>query len=169
MHFCFLLLGSNLGNKQDIIARALQDIESKIGEFQIKSGMYVSEPWGFNSADYFLNMVVNVGTNLPPQEVLEKIHEIESRFGRQRQPEAGYQSRTLDIDILFYDDLILHTGHLIIPHPRLHERLFTLEPLMEIAPGFIHPEFNKTVEELRATCPDELKVQKIDEARKPRS
>lgn len=160
MHCCYLLLGSNLGKKQDIISKALSAIESEIGEIQNKSGIYTTEPWGFDSKNEFLNMVVRVSTQQSPGQVLENIHKIESRFGRIRNTAPGYVSRTLDIDILFYDDLTMVTKELVIPHPRLHERRFTLEPMAEIAPELLHPQFQKSIAELLIGCMDALKVQK---------
>ncbi len=160
MHCCYLLLGSNLGKKKDIMTQALSAIESEIGAIQNKSGIYTTEPWGFDSKNEFLNMVVRVSTQHSPGQVLENIHKIESRFGRIRNTEPGYVSRTLDIDILFYDDLMLETAGLVIPHPRLHERRFALEPLAEIAQEMLHPVFQKSIAELLCECKDDLKVQK---------
>lgn len=160
MHCCYLILGSNLGNKQDIISRALTAIESEIGEIQKKSGYYATEPWGFDTKNEFLNMVCQIETQQSPNQVLDNIHKIESRFGRTRNTGTGYASRTLDIDILFYDDLRLETEELVIPHPRLHERRFTLEPLAETAPDLVHPVLKKSIVEILSDCKDDLKVQK---------
>ena len=161
MHSCFLLLGSNLGNKQDFIVGALQEIESDIGEIEISSGMYATEPWGFESNEEFVNMVIRVKTKLSANDVLRQIHTIENNFGRTRHSKTGYSSRKLDIDILFYDQVIMETESLEIPHPRLHKRRFALEPMLEIAPVMVHPKLNKTIEELHRECQDKLYVHKM--------
>lgn len=160
MHNCFLLLGGNVGEKKKTMESALKTIGSNIGALIKKSSFYHSEPWGFRSDDSFLNVVVLVKTEKLPHEILELILEIESTFGRKRSGSIGYESRTLDIDILFYDKLIVETENLCIPHPRLHQRRFTLEPLNEIEPDFVHPLIGKNIAELLKICPDQSPVMK---------
>ena len=126
-----------------------------------KSPFCKSAPWGFESADSFVNIVARVNTQKNPEEVLVAIHEIEAGLGRIREGGGGYQSRTIDIDILFFDDEIIDRKNLTIPHPRLHLRRFTLQPLAEIAPDFIHPVLGKSIVELLDSCGDNSVVQLI--------
>mgnify|MGYP006290077207 CR=1 FL=1 len=159
-HTCYLLLGSNLGDKRGKISRAIREIETQIGSVVKQSSYYASEPWGFEASDDFINVVVEVKTYLKPAEILLKILEIEKEAGRNRSRSQAYASRVLDVDILFYDDLIMETGDLSIPHPRLQRRRFTLVPLTEIAPGLVHPLFKKSVAALLEECTDKLFVKK---------
>ena len=161
MHKCFLLLGSNLGEKIKILESALDAINATIGAVVQKSSFYQSAPWGFEAADNFINTVAEVNTQRTPGEILVAIHDIEAGLGRVRGNSGGYQSRTIDIDILFYDDEIIDRQNLTIPHPRLHSRRFTLKPLAEIAPDFIHPVMGKSIVELLDSCDDNSVVQLI--------
>ncbi len=161
MHKCILILGSNFGEKNKILKSALEAITGKIGEIVRKSSCYQSEPWGFTSSDNFINIVIELKTQKTPEEILMSIHEIEAGLGRMRDNRGGYQSRTIDIDILFFDDEIIDEKNLKIPHPRLHLRSFTLIPLAEIAPDFIHPVFAKSIRELLVSCDDDSVVQLI--------
>ncbi|MCC8089208.1 MAG: 2-amino-4-hydroxy-6-hydroxymethyldihydropteridine diphosphokinase [Rikenellaceae bacterium] len=145
MPIAVLLTGSNLGNKLNTIREAEKNISETIGPITTKSSVYESEPWGFESRNKFLNQAIVCDTTLSPEELLETIHRIEERLGRQRPANLFegdtriYVSRVIDIDILFYDDLILQTENLIIPHPGICERNFVLRPLAEILPEFVHP------------------------------
>ncbi|MCF8364167.1 MAG: 2-amino-4-hydroxy-6-hydroxymethyldihydropteridine diphosphokinase [Bacteroidales bacterium] len=160
MHKCFLLLGSNTGEKRKTIESALKAIGGTVGEIKKKSSYYHSQPWGFNSDEDFLNVVVIVETEKSPDEILQLILEIETALGRKRTGKPGYQSRTLDIDILFYNDEIINRENLYIPHPRMHLRRFTLEPVNELEPDFVHPVIKKSIAELLIICPDKLLVSK---------
>ena len=150
----FLSIGSNLGDSLNTLRQAAIDIEKSLGAIASASSIYESEPWGFDAGQNFLNAVLAVDTSLSPEKVLRKINEIENAHGRIRPQTGGYSSRTLDIDIVFYDDLILDSAALNIPHPRLHERLFVLLPLAEIAPDLIHPVSKLSVGELLDACKD---------------
>jgi 2-amino-4-hydroxy-6-hydroxymethyldihydropteridine diphosphokinase len=161
MHNCFLLLGSNQGKRLEILNRAVDLVSNRIGKVVIASSVYETEAWGFKAGQAFLNMVVQVDTSLSPASVLEKIMVIEMELGRVRNSKA-YASRLIDIDILFYDDEIVDGQNLQIPHPRLHQRMFTLMPLMEICPQKIHPIMQKTIVKLTEECDDELMVKKIE-------
>jgi len=156
----FLLLGGNLGNKELIFAKALEMTVKRIGLLVSKSSVYETEPWGFQSEDLFWNQAVLVETNLKPLQVLEEVQHIETELGRVRH-EGRYVSRVIDIDLLFYDDLIIQSPRLELPHPRMAGRRFVLEPLAEIAPDFIHPVLKKTMAVLRDECHDPLKVKKV--------
>ena len=159
-HKVYLLLGTNSGDREEYLENAIREIGMHIGNILLRSSLYESEPWGFRAETNFLNLAVKVETMLIPEEVLHKILRIESGLGRKRTGE-GYQSRTLDIDIIFYDQIILNSGKLDIPHPKLQERKFALMPLEEIAPDQIHPVNGRTVKDLMAACTDQGWVIKI--------
>ncbi len=139
----YISLGSNLGNKQNNLKKAVIHLRQLVGVVEQKSTIYKSEPWGFASFNNFLNQVVHISTALQPNQLLEVLLNIEQSLGRTRNSK-GYQDRVIDLDILFYNDEVIHSEKLEIPHPRFQERLFMLEPMVEIAPDFIHPQFNKT-------------------------
>lgn len=155
----YLLIGGNLGDRKALLQKARQGIEEYIGKIIGKSSIYETAAWGFESENDFLNQVLIVDSDLNPHQVLDKCHEIEKQLGRIRNSEQ-YASRTMDIDILFYNDEILDEPNLIVPHPKLHERRFTLEPLNEIAPDYIHPKLKKSMQELLSDCIDHSDVKK---------
>lgn len=161
-----LLLGSNLGDKQNYLVDACNYIIEEIGEIIKISGVYVSEPWGFESQLSFLNQVLVVQTHLEANEILSKIHNIEKKLGRIRS-KLGYQNRTIDIDILFFNDDIIESQSLSIPHPRMHLRRFTLEPLAEIASDFMHPVYSKSVSQLYSECADNAIVSRLEPIYEP--
>jgi 2-amino-4-hydroxy-6-hydroxymethyldihydropteridine diphosphokinase len=155
MNKVYILLGGNLGKVPETIAKSIEQIKELVGTCIKYSNIYVSEPWGFDSEDYFYNQAIIVETVLEPQLVLDNLLKIESKLGRKRLKKNGkYNSRNIDIDILFYNDLILDTDTLTIPHPLMHLRSFALLPLVEIAPDFIHPAFDRTVVQILSDCED---------------
>jgi len=154
-------LGSNIGDRRRNLKTAIDETGKKIGKVVLHSSIYETEPWGFDTDNQFLNMVLIADTNLPPSGVLGRILMIEAEMGRVR-TEKQYSSRIIDIDILFFDDLILDELSLKIPHPLLHERRFVLEPLCEIASDLIHPVLMLSVSSLLAICTDKSSV-KISE------
>ncbi|RYZ96377.1 MAG: 2-amino-4-hydroxy-6-hydroxymethyldihydropteridine diphosphokinase [Sphingobacteriaceae bacterium] len=155
----FLLLGSNLGNRQQFLQQAIQHIENDIAQVIKISSVYETQSWGNEGAPDYLNQVVLIEAQLPAAEVLKSILAIENELGRERREKWG--SRVIDIDILFYGDSIIDEPGLHIPHPRLHERSFTLAPLAEIAPDFIHPILNKTILHIKTDLKDALIVKKL--------
>ena len=159
MNTAYLSLGSNIGNRQDWLQQAIKQIGTKCGTILKSSSFYETAAWGINAQPAFLNMVLALQTNLSPIELLNEILTIEISLGRKREIKWG--ARTIDIDILFYDQTILELPNLVIPHPYLHERRFTLVPMAEIAPAFIHPAFNQTITQLLDNCIDKLEVIKI--------
>lgn len=160
-HQLILSLGGNLGNKAQIFAETSDLIENEIGNVVDASPIYETPPWGFVSENHFWNQVLVVETSLNPMEVLQKIREIEKHFGRERK--AGiYQSRMMDIDILFYDDLVMETDELTIPHPHIFERRFVLAPLCDICPELVHPGKSKPVREMLSECSDNSLVKRVD-------
>ncbi|MEZ5082486.1 MAG: 2-amino-4-hydroxy-6-hydroxymethyldihydropteridine diphosphokinase [Bacteroidales bacterium] len=157
MKKAILLLGGNKGNRERTLQLALMKIEEMAGTIIKKSSVYETAPWGFCTNEFFLNLVILIETNLSAHDLLDIILNIEQDLGRSRFGNK-YQSRTIDIDILLMDDLVLNEPHLTIPHPRLHERLFTLIPLAEIAGKAIHPVFYKTINQLLDSCSDRQSV-----------
>lgn len=138
----FLALGTNLGDRMSNLDEALARLPPAVKILK-QSPIYETKPWGITDQPLFLNMVVQVETGLSPSKLLMHLKHIETEMGRT--PTVRYGPRTIDMDILFYDDLILETRHLTIPHPRLHERAFVLVPLHDIAPDFIHPVLEKSI------------------------
>lgn len=160
MNQVFLLIGGNLDDRFGLLSKAKENISKEIGTILKESSIYETAPWGFESEQDFLNQVIIVSTSLSPIQVLRKCQIIEDRLGRVRQSEQ-YISRTMDIDILFYNDEIINTSELIIPHERLHQRRFTLEPLVEIAPNLVHPVLKKTLSEILKECTDKAEVKRL--------
>lgn len=147
----YLGLGTNLGDKDANLHAAIAEINKRVGKTVSLSACYITEPWGFDSSNKFLNAVCLVNTKYSPQEVLHITQTIEKELGRLKKSVAGqYSDRLIDIDILLYDDLVLDTPTLTIPHPLMHRRLFVMQPLTEIAPELLHPVLNRTMQELLA-------------------
>jgi 2-amino-4-hydroxy-6-hydroxymethyldihydropteridine diphosphokinase len=159
MNDVYLLLGSNLGDRQLFLQKAIQYIENEIAPVVKASSVYETQSWGKTDAPDYLNQVILVQTNISPQVILKKILDIEIILGRRREEKWG--SRTIDIDILFYGDAIISEPELEIPHPELHKRRFTLEPLSEIAPYFVHTNYKKTILTLKNELGDGLIVKKL--------
>lgn len=160
MFHTYILLGSNLGDSKKYISDALVEIEKEIGIIQAKSSLYQTAAWGKNDQPDFINQVVHVITKLSPEALLQSILSIEIKLGRERIEKWG--SRTIDIDILFIDNQVIKTENLVVPHPFLHLRKFTLLPLIEIIPEFIHPIFDKSVSQLLDELDDDLSVRKVE-------
>ena len=143
----YLSLGSNVGDRAKTLERAANELDSP-GEIQVcrLSGFYRTEPVGMESESWFVNCAAQITTTLSPLELLDRLEELELSMGRKNK---GYRAdRTLDIDILLYDDMIVSFPRLVIPHPEMANRRFVLEPLREIAPHIIHPLLRKTTGQL---------------------
>jgi 2-amino-4-hydroxy-6-hydroxymethyldihydropteridine diphosphokinase len=147
MNSLFLSLGSNQGEKLHLLLSALTEIERRIGPIEEYSSVYESQAIGFESAETFYNMCAHVKTKLAPESALEKALQIEALLGRKRNS-TGYSSRTIDIDLIYFDDVIIDVEDLTIPHPRTHERLFVLIPLNELKHRIKHPIVHKYSNEL---------------------
>lgn len=147
----YLALGSNQGERKALLHQAIDAIDRSLGRVDSISSFIETEPWGFTSPHPFLNTTLLLSTELTPLELLDATQAIERELGRQQKSDqAGYTDRPIDIDLLFYEDLILESLRLTLPHPLLHRRAFVLDPLLEIAPDLLHPILGKTITELRA-------------------
>jgi len=161
----FLLLGSNQGNSVGNLAIAREMIGQQAGKILMVSSLYKSAAWGKSEQPDFYNQVLEITSALPPETLLEKLLDIELQMGRIRIEKWG--PRLIDIDLLFYGDEIRNTVALHLPHPGIPERKFTLLPLTEIAPGFVHPVIKKTITTLLAECHDPLMVEKLSSSLTP--
>jgi 2-amino-4-hydroxy-6-hydroxymethyldihydropteridine diphosphokinase len=144
-HIVYLALGTNLGDRLANLKQAIVALSPQM-EVKAKSGVYETPPWGFEDQPKFLNQVIKVNTYLDPEPLLKHLKRLEVALGRKESFPNG--PRLIDIDILFYDDLVVNKPSVVIPHPRLHERGFVLLPLMEIAPNLAHPVTKKSVREM---------------------
>jgi len=161
MNEVYLCLGGNLGNCFETFKQVCEHIKQIVGSVSKQSSLYQSQAWGMDNAPDFFNQVIKVETTLSAEELLLILLEIEKKLGRTRTETTTYQSRLIDIDILFFNKKIIETDTLHVPHPRLHLRKFVLEPLNEITSNFIHPLLNKTMAELLYDCPDTGQVKKL--------
>lgn len=159
MEGIYLLLGTNLGDKKANLNKALLEIASRIGKIKEQSSVYETDAWGKTDQAAFLNMVVSVDTSLNPLQVLEHINLIEQALGRVRVEK--WRERIIDIDLLYYGNMVIDLPHLKVPHPEIAHRRFTLVPLNEIASEFLHPIFHKTQNQLLDACQDPLAVRNV--------
>jgi 2-amino-4-hydroxy-6-hydroxymethyldihydropteridine diphosphokinase len=156
MNNAYLLMGGNVGDSKKSLLEAAGILEAECGTIVRKSSIYNTAPWGKTDQQNFLNQALLLNTKLSPKELMRNILLIEEKMGRQRLEKNG--PRVIDIDILFYNDLVLEDHLLTIPHPALHYRRFALIPLAEIAPTFIHPVLKKDIQQLLLDCADHLEV-----------
>jgi 2-amino-4-hydroxy-6-hydroxymethyldihydropteridine diphosphokinase len=161
MHESYLLLGSNQGNRERNIEDAVKAITQQAGVVSKMSSIYESEPWGFNAKNDFYNLALLLQTSYEPHALLNILLGIEKTLGRVRNNKPGYNSRVIDIDILFYDKLALESPVLTLPHPRIQERRFVLRPMMDLDPDYIHPVSGFSIAHILAGCEDNSKVEEI--------
>ena len=153
----FLGFGSNLGSKEENILQSYKLIEKQIGKIISRSAFYISVPQGFKSNNNFINSVCEVNSEMSIYDIFAETQHIEKQIGRTSKSRNGiYSDRIIDIDLLIAEDLVIDTSELIIPHPKMHERLFVLQPFCEIAPNIIHPVFHKTILQLLNELIDSL-------------
>lgn len=149
MAIAFLSIGSNLGDRLGYVQQAASILgTTKDIQIVATSSFYETEPWQMDSPNWFVNANVQISTSLTPEELLIVINRIESQLGRERTDKREYTDRTIDIDILFYDDKLINTDKLVIPHRLFHRRAYMLVPMLEIAQDYVHPLFKKTISEL---------------------
>lgn len=172
MNRAVLLLGSNKGDSESILkiaVAALSSIANPQGNM-VLSSIYESEPWGFDADRWFLNMAIVMETPLTAKELLVEILKIETRLGREREGaqsgklrevRSAYLSREIDIDIILFNSDIIQEDSLVVPHPRMHLRRFVLEPIVQIAPNYIHPVFDQTLLSLLEKCTDTSVVKRL--------
>ena len=148
----YLSLGSNLGDRRQHIRRAVELLDERAGRVVGCSSLIETEPWGFHSKNRFLNVALQLQTTRDPMELLGIARLIEIEMGRIVKSSGGqYEDRLIDIDLLLYDDLVMQSDVLTLPHPHMYKRLFVLEPMVEIAPDLVHPVLHKTMKELLET------------------
>jgi len=161
MNKVYLLIGSNMGDRLKYLAAAVEKIRAAIGPVITESSICETESWGFEGDD-FLNQCLMIESVLEPQAVMEEIIRIENNLGRVR-TRIGYENRTIDIDILFYNNEVINTPDLVIPQKDLENRRFVLEPLSEIASGMVHPVIGHEIHILLSQCKDRSKVARYTE------
>jgi len=159
LHTVYLSLGSNLGDRKGHLDRAIAELPNIGLEVKRVSSLYETEPVGLRDQPWFLNLVAEGVTALFPLQLLDRLQKIENQLGRHRLTKGG--PRTIDIDILFFGPFSIHSDRLIVPHPRLEQRRFALEPLSELVPEFRHPVSHLTVRELLAASGDRSAVRRI--------
>jgi len=150
MNKTYISLGSNVGKREEYLKSALKEIK-QFANIKQRSGIHETDPVGYKDQGKFLNMVTKIETELTPIELIVQLQEIEHKLGRKREIKDG--PRTIDLDILLYNDQIIEQPNLKIPHPRMHKRNFVLTPLSEISPDTVHPKLNKSIKKLK----DELR------------
>ncbi|MBK9509677.1 MAG: 2-amino-4-hydroxy-6-hydroxymethyldihydropteridine diphosphokinase [Cytophagaceae bacterium] len=159
MNRLILGLGTNLGDKNSNLQEAINLIESEIGTIKKKSSVYETQAWGVENQDNYYNMAIEIETNFWPFKVLNMILAIEEKMGRIRSKK--WESRIIDIDILFFNEVSISSENLSIPHPYIQKRRFVLEPVCEISPDYFHPKFRKSVTKLLEDCHDESWIERI--------
>jgi len=157
----YISIGSNKGDKFKNLQYAIDAIHQKIGRVLSISKVYKSPAMGFEGEE-FLNACLILETTLKPKAAMQLLLKIEKDLGRKRSSKIGYESRTIDLDIIFYDDEVINTKLLTIPHPEMHKRKFVLKPLVDIAPQLVHPKKKKNVTELFEKCKDESEIESIN-------
>ena len=154
MAIVYLGLGTNIGNRRGNLVKAAALLAERVGDILALSGFMETEPWGFESENLFLNAAIKMETPFTPDELLSATQAIEREMGREKKSDGTYHDRVIDIDILLYDNSVIEQPGLIVPHPLMHERLFVMAPLAEIAPFERHPLLGQTFMELADSLRD---------------
>jgi len=160
MNKAYLSLGSNRGNRTDNLSKALSMLEEWVGSITITSSLYETPPWKMLDETDFLNQALLVETTLSAAELIDSVILVEAMMGRVR-TQKKYEPRIIDIDILFFNNEIINTKELNVPHPLMQDRRFVLEPMAEIAPTYIHPVFQKSIQQLLSECSDKSGIKKL--------
>lgn len=160
LHQAYISLGSNQGDRYFYLQEAVQAIFTDIGSVQKLSPVYETTSWGFEASN-FLNAVLLVQTHLSAEQLLKNLLKIENKLGRTRTKKGSYESRIIDLDIIYFDDAVIASKALQVPHLNLHKRKFVLQPLCDIAPDFVHPSTRETSLQMLSSCEDETKIQKM--------
>ncbi|MFL5766201.1 MAG: 2-amino-4-hydroxy-6-hydroxymethyldihydropteridine diphosphokinase [Bacteroidia bacterium] len=160
MNTVYLLLGGNLGDKEQNLQQAIKKIEEHAGPIAKRSGIFVTKAWGVEDQPDFYNQAICLKTGLDAQELMQKLLWIEEQMGRKRSGDR-WQERIIDIDILFFNDAVIDEPGLHVPHPRIQDRRFALVPMAEIAGDLVHPVLKKDISELLEECPDQLEVKRL--------
>ncbi|MCU0446753.1 MAG: 2-amino-4-hydroxy-6-hydroxymethyldihydropteridine diphosphokinase [Microscillaceae bacterium] len=155
----FILLGTNLGDRRANLFQAIDLLSCFVGDIIRESSIYETAPWGVSQQPNYFNQVIQFETDLDAEELLLTTQQIEEKMGRE--DKGKMLPRVIDIDILYFDNQVLNKTHLQIPHPEIANRRFTLVPLVEIAPNFVHPVLKKNHHDLLKICPDTLPVNKV--------
>ncbi len=162
MNKVYLSLGSNLGDKESNLIKAIENIYSQIGVISAVSSIYESDAWGFESQNSFYNIALLVETKLNITDLLISCQSIEKQLGRKNKTKNSYSDRILDIDILYFNNQITNFDNLHVPHPRIYERQFVLQPMREIAADFIDPIKKESISEMQEKCMDSNKIRLIN-------
>ncbi|RRA95693.1 2-amino-4-hydroxy-6-hydroxymethyldihydropteridine diphosphokinase [Paenimyroides viscosum] len=162
-----LALGSNLGNKKENLQNAVNQIHSRIGFIAQASAIYETPSWGFDSFPFY-NMCLLIHTNLSPEKVLTEIKQVEKILGRTAKTSDNYEARTVDIDIVYFNDFVFDSNNLQIPHKELQNRQFVLMPLNDLIFDWKHPVLQKSTQELLLICEDESEIKKVDTINLPK-
>ena len=160
LHKSYILLGSNKGRRNGFLSKAKKQIELLCGKIEKESFVYQTAAWGTVKQQDFLNQIIRIKTKLLPNELMKSLLQIETKLGRVRT--IKYGPRTIDLDILFYDDLIHHSKIVTLPHPAIQNRKFVLVPMVELSPLKKHPALHKTMKTLLKVCTDDLEVKKVE-------
>jgi 2-amino-4-hydroxy-6-hydroxymethyldihydropteridine diphosphokinase len=155
----YILLGTNVGDRSANLLKAKHLISRSLGSIVTESSVYKTSAWGNTNQPEFYNLVIELATTLTPHQVLTSLLSIEEEMGRVRNEKWG--PRIIDLDILFWQDLVINDSNLIVPHPGIPNRKFTLMPLAELIPNYIHPEYKRTIAQMLQACSDALPVEKI--------
>lgn len=158
-HIAYISIGSNLGNRALNIQKSISAL-LKFSNLIASASFYETASWGYHDDSNYINTVIKIKTNLPPLSLLASLQNIETKMGRKKNSIVRYVSRIIDLDILFFDQLIINMNQLIIPHPKLYDRNFVLVPLTEIAPELICPKKNKKIMQLLLDSKDQSKIEK---------
>ena len=160
MNLIYLQLGSNLGDRKLLLDSAVLLINTEIGRILRISKIYESDAWGVSRQPKYLNQILEVHSNIGYESILKEIHSIESQLGRVRGKK--WQARLIDIDVIFFNDLIIEKTDLYIPHKYMHKRRFVLEPLNELIGDYVHPKYNKSIQRLLNECTDKQIVREYE-------